>query len=460
MSDDRFIYEGRHLRKWMLQLVEGNLLARHQAAEVISERFCFPGRSYQEFSQAAKAVLKEADFPAAEFVKKLLALHIRLETAERPEPSKRPPEEEAWLQEMWQRAQALNSHAKYEWLFKQLNREHPKRFPNHQPQELSQDQKTGEVVDNLVARLDVDLLPAADELRAMLKHGRSLGLRAYGAISGMGRSGLVFYPELIEGLGWHSLGPDAGFTFHAPLGYWLREVPEKIPEILKFCGSENALAQENAIRALGYAGREVMRSFPEAEERGSVRIREGNETERQAWTWTLGEIAERPEVIERLLEATMPPDQPNTMEAIEALGKLGRGNKTVVARLIVLLPELRKLPENWRNRSAHHHCAAALGKLRDKAGIQELARMIWTEPVENIDEHEQVIHRPVPDEDVIKALGSFGTEAKEILPALALMKETMLERARQEGYAKCDMPGYIEGCPEYLLEAIKKIQGG
>lgn len=459
MNNERFTYKGRHLREWLLQLVEEEPERCKEGARVISEEFGFPRQEIEPFSAAAKAVLHEADFPAGEFVKKLLALHIRLETEDGPEPIKRPPEEEAWLQEMWQRAQALNSDAKYEWFFKQLNREHPKRFPNHKPQELSQDQKTGEVVANLVAILDVELLPAADELRAMLKHGRSLGLRAYGAISGMGRSGLVFYTELIEGLGWHSLGPDAGFTFHAPLGYWLREVPEKIPEILKFCGSENALVQENAIRALGYAGREVMRSFAEAEERGLVRIREGNETERQAWTWTLGEIAERPEVVERLLEATMPPDQPNTMEAIEALGKLGRGNKTVVARLITLLPELRKLPENWRNRSAHHHCAAALAKLGDKAGIPELARMMWTEPMESIDEHEQVVHRPMPDQDVIKALGSFETEAKEVLPALELMKEEMLQRAQREGYIDCDMPGYTEGCPDYLKEAIARIEG-
>jgi hypothetical protein len=468
MSNERFMHEGRHLREWLLQLVEEEPERRNRAAQVIENQFCFPQdlsghhshqKLYQEFSAAAKAVLQEADLPATEFVKKLLTLHIRLETEDRPEPAKRAPEEEAWLQEMLQKAKGMNSDAGYEWLFREVNKEYPKRFPNHTPQEPSQEQKAGGVVANVVRVFDVELLPAAEELRVMLKQGGTLALTAYGVISGMGRTGLVFYPELIEGLGWHSLGEDPGFTFHAPLGYWLREVPEKIPEIIKFCGSENALVQDNAIRALGYAGREVMRSYPDLEERGLTRLREGDETERRAWAWTLGEIAERPEAVERLLEATMPPDQPHTAEAIEALGKLGQGNQMVVARLIALLPELRKLPKNLRNRSAQRHCATALAKLGDKAGIPELARMIWTEPVENIDEHEQVVHRPVPDQDVIKALGSFGAEAKEVLPALQLMKEEMLQRARKEGYIDCDMPGYIEGCPDYLAEAISSIEG-
>ncbi len=468
MSGEQFIYEGQGLKEWLLQLVAEEPSKRNQAAAVIGDRFMFPrnliypNTRYEDFSAACKEVLKKPDFPAAEFVRKLVAMGIRLETERKaPEPTKQSAEEEAWWEERRKKLETMPDEAGIQWYFKQAFVESPKLFPKEKLQEPGEEFTTSVTIQNIIQVFDVELLPAADGLRQMLKAQGIFPLKAYGVICSMGREGLEFYPEIIAGLKAHSLGPDHGFSFFLPLGHWLREVPEKIPDIIKATESEDALVRENAIMALGYAGRERMKQFSEVEARGLVRIQTGNPRDREAWAWTLGEIAEKPETIDRLLEATMPPDQQHSANAIESLGKLGRESERVVPRLIAILQEIRGMESTLHSRGAYRQAATALSQFGDaaKVAIPSLAKMIWTKPQEYIDENEQVALRREPDEHVITALGRFGADAKEVLPALRQMKEGMVSRAVKEGYASADIGGYVEGCPDHLHEAIRRIEG-
>ena len=88
---DRFVHQDRPLAEWLLQLVDADAARRREAADVITNRFFLaldqiqPGdlntanESQDLFAAEVRRVVNAADFPAADFVRRLLSLDLALQ---------------------------------------------------------------------------------------------------------------------------------------------------------------------------------------------------------------------------------------------------------------------------------------------------------------------------------------------------------------------------------------------
>jgi len=195
---DRFVHQDRPLAEWLLQLVDADAARRRVAADVITNRFFLAldqiqlgdlntaNESQDLFAAEVRRVVNAADFPAADFVRRLLSLDLALQ--------------ESWMETI--RAQRERDH-------------------EPEPHEVT---TTGAALGWVIGSLGRELLPAADLLRAMMETPVKQHM-VFDAIGRMGRDGLVFYDELISKL-------DAEGSYHKEaraLGALLQSTPEKIP---------------------------------------------------------------------------------------------------------------------------------------------------------------------------------------------------------------------------------------
>jgi len=140
---DRFVHQDRPLAEWLLQLVDADAARRRAAADVITNRFFLaldqiqPGdldtanESQHLFAAEVRRVVNAADFPAADFVRRLLSLDLALQ--------------ESWMETI--RAQL-------------------ERDGELQPHEVT---TTGAALGWVIGSLGRELLPAADLLRVMME---------------------------------------------------------------------------------------------------------------------------------------------------------------------------------------------------------------------------------------------------------------------------------------------------
>jgi hypothetical protein len=88
---DRFVHQNRPLAEWLLQLVDADAARRRSAADVITNRFFLAldqippavfneaKRSQDLFAAEVRRVVNTPDFPAADFVRRLLSLDLALQ---------------------------------------------------------------------------------------------------------------------------------------------------------------------------------------------------------------------------------------------------------------------------------------------------------------------------------------------------------------------------------------------
>ena len=153
-----------------MQLVDGEADRRRSAADVVTKRFFLAldqippvdfndaKESQDLFAAEVRRVVNTPDFPAADFVRRLLSLDLALQ--------------ESWME-------TVRAH----------------RELDHElgPHEVT---TTGAALGWVIGSLGRELLPAADLLRAMMETPVKQHM-AFDAIGRMGRDGLVFYDELI-----------------------------------------------------------------------------------------------------------------------------------------------------------------------------------------------------------------------------------------------------------------------
>src|SRR6185436_409496 len=195
---DRFVHQDRPLAEWLLQLVDADAARRREAADVITNRFFLAldqiqlgdldsaNESQDLFAAEVRRVVNTPDFPAVDFVRRLLSLDLALQ--------------QSWMETI--RAQL-------------------ERDLELEPHEVT---TTGAALGWVIGSLGRELLPAADLLRVMMET-RGKQHMAFDAIGRMGREGLLFYDELIG-----KLDAEGSYPKEArALGALLQSTPEKIP---------------------------------------------------------------------------------------------------------------------------------------------------------------------------------------------------------------------------------------
>ena len=188
-AQDRFVHQNRPLAEWLLQLVDADADRRRAAADVITNRFFLAldqippadfneaKRSQDLFAAEVRRVVNTPDFPAADFVRRLLSLDLALQ--------------ESWMETI---------------------RAHLERGHELEPHEVT---TTGAALGWVIGSLGRELLPAADLLRVMMET-RGKQHMAFDAIARMGRDGLSFYDEACVKAG--SVGPQALSSSCPPRG--------------------------------------------------------------------------------------------------------------------------------------------------------------------------------------------------------------------------------------------------
>ncbi len=432
MNTERFVHDGRHLREWLLQVVEEDPERRREASTAINDHlscidlFAQPEWSCEQtrevFEQAIRETVGEADFPRADYVKKLLSLKMRLSELQYASLRK------------WS-VQARNE-----------DKEAIKGPPVDEPL------LTGIALASVIDALGEELMPAAEQLRMMLQHKPNLIL-ASNVISRMGEAAIEFYPELMAGLKLN----DASGEYSKPLGYLLRHYPEKIRLIFEMTEAADQVVRENAIATLMHCGRETIKRFPEIETAARERLGKSTGNEWHIRAWMLGDTAVTSETISLFLEMTRSSEIGQVGTAIDCLGAIGLESERVVPRLVELLDEYEEYDSDWGWSGGEYariiaalagHGAAA------KAAIPRLAQLIWSKPYGESNSRE-------PNEAVIKLLGKLGPEAREALPGLLEMKAKMQGRPKTH---RDDLGNEVivhpdDCCPEYVEEAIAKIEG-
>jgi len=468
MTTDRFTYEGRHLREWLLQLVVEEPERRRKASKVIMEQLHAPmellvdkGVPYEvldkEFKEAVRKVVNDPAFPAAEYVQKLLCLGIVLERVRLEKMDAEFKADDQWHEEQ---SKTLGERPTQKEFDRYMTRAFLRVMRQHKRSRRAQGDEaleTGFGIMRVVDCLGVELLSAAEQIRSMLK-SRSLESMASDILCRMGPAAMEFYPDMKAGLNLEQLND----RHSRPLGLLLRYFPEKLPEVFEFTESGDRQVQHNAIKALGYCGREAVRSYPEVEAKALRCLNEG--TEWHTWAWMLGEVAVTSEAVTALLDATNPEDYNRAATAIDSLGQIGLDAERVVPRLIQLLDEFKELDPDWSYEGEHLRIAEALKKFgaAGKTAIPALIRQAWTEPETHRKHGGDRVTRREPDEAVIKLLGAFGGDAREALPLLLEMKAEVMRRGLEEiTEANDGKPPEKpeECCPDYVLEAIARIGG-
>ena len=466
-----FRHEGWAVREWLLQLVDDSAVARQKAGAALMQVFYSPmeellkegvdGEAIMERRRGAiREVARSADFPGAEFVEKLLSLSMVLEEKRMEQWRKEARLDDEWFEAEVAKLGVNPSAAEVRRHLKRVWVRIWRGVRKSGEEESSEDLLSGGVALNMVIDcLGVELLPAAGLIRYMLTETKQSWI-ASAAIVRMGRAGLEFWPELIAGLG----RSDPNAEFSKPLGILLREVPERIGAILEMTGSENGVVRHNAIMALGWAGRDVMRSHPAVEARLLEILNKAEGEEWMACASSLGELGISTGTISAFLEVTRSDDPQRVGYAILSLGRIGLEGNRVVPRLIELLDEFEEYDPDFEMYGKNKRVVNALGGFWAEAAsaIPALVKRIWM-PEQCYDKGGKLIERLEPDKSVITLLGEFGPQAREALPLLLGVKEEMIRRGVEDyepsepGEEAIDPESF---CPEYLSEAIDEIVEG
>lgn len=424
MSNERFIHEGRHLREWLLQLVEEKPDRRLEASTAINDHlsrvdlYGQPEWSLEqvneEFQKAIRETVREPGFPMAGFVEKLVSLKL------------------------------------------QLAKQYTNLLKRYKQPTVNEAVLTGIALGSIIDALGEELMPAADKLRAMLNDADERR-SASAAICRMGEKAIEFYPDLIEGLKL----PDMNGEYPMPLGVLLRYYPERISMIVEMTGDTDNTLRRNAIATLMHCGRETIRRFPEIEVMARERMKASTDEDWLAWARMLGDTAVTAKTVKLFLEETRSSEYWHVGVAIDCLREMGLESERVVARLIELLDEFNEYDTDWAWEGGEHtRIIAALQKhgIASKAAIPRLAQLIWSKPSENLRGELQPRY---PNEGVIKFLGTFGIEAKAALPGLLDMKEEMEARpiTTWDDIGNQVSVPVEERCPDYVLEAIRRMEG-
>jgi hypothetical protein len=420
---DRFVHQGRPLAEWLLQLIDADPARRQAAAEVITTRFFLaldqmePGdfddakESQDLFASEVRRAVNAPDFPAADFVQRLLSLDLALH--------------ESWMETI---------------------REQLERDRQHDRHEVT---TTGPALGWVIGSLGKELLPAADLLRVMMET-RVKQHMAFDAIGRMGRDGLAFYDELKGKL-------DAEGSYHKEaraLGALLQGAPEKIPEILELAVGPDGGVRINAIHALGCCGRGSTEVFALVETRlRDQLVRCEEPVEWHALASALGHMAQSVETARALLPFLNQTDKQGTV--IDALGRIGEDPETVVPRLIECLDTFEEYDSDYCYHGEHERVTQALRGfgLAAAAAVPSLIQHVWTRP-QQYWSNGTLAERPEPDQGVIELLGELGPAAQDALPTL-LEVQAQMRTQSNEG----SEPGAESAIPQetYVELAIKRI---
>jgi hypothetical protein len=418
---ERFVFENRPLGDWLLQLLDEDAAKRKTAAKVITNRFYLPRKLLPkterevagflaDFAAAVRKAINTSGFPAADFVQRLLSLDLALQ--------------EAWCAKARQDRERENESEPAETAKLRLDW---KRITQEEPHEVF---ITGPAVSWVIQALGEELLPAADLLRKML-FSRDKAHVASEAIARMGRRGLVFYGDLLEGLKYS----DPNHYCARALGAILRSVPEKIPEIIRLACDKASSSRIGAITALGACGRKTTDVCPEVETR--LRDMLAENAEESVWyaaVVALAETAQTEETVSCLLGHLDHAGPEKTGVIIVALGSIAKAPERVVPRLIELVDAFEEYDPDQSYHGEHErvtHALAAFGPAAASA-VPTLIRHIWTRPEQYWTKEKELAERPEPDESIIKLLSELGPLAADALPALLEVQRELQRRNIEE----------------------------
>jgi hypothetical protein len=468
VPNNRFIFENRPLAEWLLQLVDQEAVKRKAAAKVVTERFYMPeeyilesgegtDKMLADFSAAIRATIAEPGFPAVDFVRNVLALEMALHESwceKTSADSKREQEaDDAELAKLGENPTEAERrrYARRVWI--RCLRD-CKKISEEEPHEVM---TTGMALIRVIESLGVELLPAADLLREMLfsKHKAYL---ASDAIARMGRPGLELYDDLLRGLKLD----DANHYCARALGALLRDVPEKIPEVLQLACACSGTGQTAAIFALGHCGKRATEACPDVE----WRLREILETnpEGRLWYFTvgaLGECARTSKTLDALLERLEPGDVGQKGEIILALGRMGIEPERVVPTLINMLAVFEEYDPDWSYYGEHGRVVSALREFQGAAApaVPALIHRIWRKPAEQWTSDRKLIVRADPDEEIIKLLGELGTSSRDALPVLLQVRDEMRRRNAEVNPPDGSESACYDDSDSSWSVAIRRIQG-
>jgi hypothetical protein len=415
---ERFVFENRPLGDWLLQLLDEDGAKRKTAAKVITNRFYMPTELLPktesgieaflaDFAAAVREAVNSPGFPAADFVQRLLSLDLTLQ--------------EAWCAKARQDRERENEIERAEPAKLRLDL---KRITQEEPHEVF---TTGPAVARAIQALGDELLPAADLLREML-FSRDKAHVASAAIARMGRKGLFFYGDLLEGLKYSDYCARA-------LGAILRSVPEKIPEILELACEKGSSPQIGAITALSVCGRNATDVCPDVETRLRDMLEEN--AEESPWYATvaaLAETAQTEKTVNCLLGFLHHAGPEKTGVIIFALGSIARCPERVVPRLIELVDAFEEYDPDQSYHGEHERVTQALAAFGPAAAsaVPTLIRHIWTRPEQYWTKAKRLAERPEPDESIINLLGELGPLAADALPALLEVQRELKRRNVEE----------------------------
>ena len=468
MDTDRFIHEGRPLATWLLQLVADSPRDRQLAANVITEHFYMPrallGEPHsdsaaivEEFNSAVRRAVNQPEFPATAYVNRLFSLSMALEAKRISESAARNKEDDAWHREQ---VAKLGSNPTPEQVSGYSAQAWGRLRQQMEPRLASPPEETIMTVVTLsyiIAALGVELLPATALIRRMLNETHQASV-ASGAICRMGLAAREFHADLISGL----QRDDFNWIYSKPLGVLLQHDSSLIPGVFGLLDSSNPKARINAMIALACCGRETLREFPAIEAKLRERMTVTDGYERGTCVWALGELAVSLESVALLLQATYPPDGDLAGIAISSLGKIGLDAERIVPRLVQSIDDYTELDPDLCYQGSHSRVIEALKGYGTHAriAIPRLARRIWMDPPPYYYTAGVRAESMDLDQDVIKYLGSWGTAAREALPALLAARAAFIRRevAAYSGNP-AEIPNEDELCPDYLTEAINRIRG-
>ena len=479
MTADRFVHDGRPLASWLLQIVDDSAAERRSANRVIVDRFfmptellLLPDANYEqlseEFNVAVRHAVHQPDFPAIEFVTKLFSLTMALEALRMDEWHARNKEEDAWHDEQRAKLGEKPTTAEVQRYLKRvcvrLRRECEAFNISARRVRRSPGDEAFETVVTfawIIDALGVELLPAAPLIRHMLNEIHQ-GYIASKAIGRMGVAAKEFYPDLLSGLERDDLNGE----YAEPLGILLRHDKSLVPEIFSLIDSSNAKVRINAVRTLAFCGRETLKQFPEIEAKLREWITRCDKEEWFTYAMAIGEIAITTDSVSLLLEATYSLEEDRVAAAISSLGQIGLEAERIVQRLVELLAVFSEPDTDWSYHGANSRIVDALKGFGAHAhiAIPTLIDRVWMEPEGSYNTKGTLIKRADLDEAVVKFLGSCGEAAKEALPILLaarleVIKRALEERASEDEDKSEDGPvDEDDFCPDYLIEAIKRIQ--
>jgi len=469
MIPEWYAHEGRPFAEWLLQLVDDASAKRREASRVITDRFYMPQESLlqpgvdtnqlvAEFSDAVSEAVRQPDFPAAEYVRKLFTVSMALEAARMGAWRAKQKDDDKWHEAQHQKLGENPSAAEVQRYFKRAGVRLRRECQNlgSAPDEAFE---TGMAIAYVIGALGEELLPAAELMRHMI-HETHQQYLVSSAICRMGRAAIEFYPDLLRGFE----RDDFNGYFTKPLGHLLRAVPGKVPEILQFVSSDNPKVRVNAINTFAHCGRAGLKSFPEVEATLLARIRECGDYEWFACANALGEVATRSEAVTVMLEATYPATREHAAAAITSLGQMGLEPERVVPRLVTLLEDFKEPDPDWTYNGDNARVVLSLRTFGAHAApaIPSLLERVWTKPVSYYDADHQIKERPEPDRSVIELLGDLAPASAAALPLLNAMKGELIRRCVEDRVSSEEIGGtemFDEEscCPEFLLEAVAKL---